>query len=56
MARLSRGQRFGAGAVALRVLAFLTLVLVLGLVAMPSLSPSVNDNRAVVELKLPLHK
>lgn len=60
MARLSRGQRTGAGTVALLVLAFLSLVLllvlVLGLVAVPSGSRTGIDDGAVVGLKLPSHK
>lgn len=60
MARLSRGQRTGAGTVALMVLALLSLVLmtmlVLGLVAVPSVSRTATEDGAVVELKLPSHR
>jgi hypothetical protein len=60
MARVSRGHRTGAGTVALLVLASLSLVLtllvVLGLVAMPSVSRIATEEGAAVELKLPAHK
>jgi len=61
MAKLSRGQRTGAGTFMLLVLALLSLMLMimllLGLVAVPggTRGRSIDDG-AVVELKLPLHR
>jgi hypothetical protein len=60
MAKLTRGQRAGAGTVALLVLAALSLMLmvmlVLGLVAVPTGHRRSIDDGAVVELKLPTHR
>jgi len=62
MARLSRGQRAGAGTTALLVMALLSLVLlvmlILGLVAVPAVPRRFEDDTsgAVVELKLPSHQ
>lgn len=61
MAKLSRGQRKGAGTMALLVLALLSLMLMilllLGLVAVPGASPGRSrEDGAVVELKLPTHR
>lgn len=60
MAKLSRGQRTGAGTVALLVLAALSLMLmvmlVLGLVAVPTGRRGSTEDGAVVELKLPIYR
>lgn len=58
MAKLSRGQRRGAGTMALLVLVLLSLALMLmlalGFVAMPSASH--GSSADVVEIKLPSHR